>query len=217
MRLVSPRARVIRGAREREIESGELVPGDLVLLESGVRVPADLRLISTTTLMVDESLLTGESVSVVKKAAPLGERELPLGDRINMAYTGSIVASGRGRGYVVATGAATELGKIAEHVRAGERAETPLQHRMTRFAQVVGVVVALAATAAFVLGIARGESPAEMFIAAVALAVSAIREEATSIIRTQASSSMGSTSKERQSAYRHRCDGVAQVVAPGRE
>lgn len=134
MQLISPRARVIREGREREVESRELVPGDLVLLESGVRVPADLRLISTTALMVDESLLTGESVPVVKKTSPLDAADLPLGDRTNMAYAGSIVASGRARGYVVSTGAHTELGTIAEHVRGKERAETPLQARMARFA-----------------------------------------------------------------------------------
>ena len=80
MQLVSPKARVIRGGREREVESRELVPGDLVLLESGVRVPADLRLFSSTTLMIDESLLTGESVPVVKKSVPLDPAELPLAE-----------------------------------------------------------------------------------------------------------------------------------------
>jgi len=139
-KLVSPHARVIRGGREREVESRELVPGDLVLSESGVRVPADLRLISTTPLMIDESLLTGESVPVAKKTTPLEREDLPLGDRMNMAYAGSIVSSGRGRGYVVATGASTELGAIAEHVRTKERADTPLQARMSRFAGIVGVV-----------------------------------------------------------------------------
>jgi Ca2+-transporting ATPase len=176
MRLVSPHARVIRGGREWEIESRELVPGDLVLLESGSRVPADLRLVSTTTLLVDESLLTGESVPVAKGTAPLDAAERVLGDRTNMAYAGSVVASGRGRGYVVATGGQTELGAIAAHVRGRERAETPLQQRMHRFARVVAVVVAVAAGLAFAFGVLRGESPADMFIVAVAMAVSAVPE-----------------------------------------
>jgi Ca2+-transporting ATPase len=176
MHLVAPHARVIREGREWDVESRELVPGDLVLLESGGRVPADLRLVSATTLLVDESLFTGESVPVVKTTAPLDREDLVVGDRTNMAYAGSVVASGRGRGYVVASGNATELGAIAHQVRTGERAETPLQHRMTRFAHVVGLVVVVAAAGAFALGVARGESMADMFIMAVALAVSAIPE-----------------------------------------
>jgi Ca2+-transporting ATPase len=176
MHLVAPHARAMREAREWDIESRELVPGDLVLLESGARVPADLRLVSATALLVDESLFTGESVPVAKGTAPLDPVDVAIGDRTNMAYAGTIVVSGRGRGYAVATGGATELGTIAQHVRTGERAETPLQRRMTRFARVVGVVVAVAAGTAFALGVARGERPAEMLVVAVALAVSAIPE-----------------------------------------
>jgi Ca2+-transporting ATPase len=126
--------------------------------------------------MVDESLLTGESVPVTKKPLPLEREDLPLGDRMNMAYAGSIVASGRGRGYVVGTGANTELGAIAEHVRGKERAETPLQVRMSRFAGVVGIVVAIGAVAVFALGIAKGESAAQMFMFAVAMAVAVVPE-----------------------------------------
>ena len=176
MQLVSPRARVIRGGREREIESRDLVPGDLVLLESGVRVPADLRLISTTALLIDESLLTGESLPVAKKTIALEAVESALGDRTNMAYAGSIVASGRGRGYVVATGSNTELGTIAEHVRGKERADTPLQARMSRFAGIVGIVVGIGAVGVFALGLARGESATEMFMVAVAMAVAVVPE-----------------------------------------
>jgi Ca2+-transporting ATPase len=176
MHLVSPHARVIREGREWDVESRELVPGDLVLLESGGRVPADLRLVSATALVVDESLFTGESVPVAKTTRRLDREDLVIGDRTNMAYAGTVVASGRGRGYVVATAAATELGAIARHVRTGERAETPLQHRMTRFARIVAIVVASSAVAAFALGVARGQSPADMFMVAVALAVSAIPE-----------------------------------------
>jgi Ca2+-transporting ATPase len=176
MHLVSPHARVIRAGREWDVESRELVPGDLVLLESGGRVPADLRLVAATALLVDESLFTGESVPVAKTTELLDREDLVVGDRTNMAYAGTVVASGRGRGYVVATGGATELGAIAHHVRTGERAATPLQHRMTRFARVVAVVVGASAVAAFALGVARGQSPADMFMVAVALAVSAIPE-----------------------------------------
>jgi Ca2+-transporting ATPase len=122
MHLVSPHARVIREGREWDVDSRELVPGDLVLLESGGRVPADLRLVAATVLRVDESLFTGESVPVAKTTDALDRNDLVVGDRTNMAYAGTVVASGRGRGYVVATAGATELGAIAQHVRTGEPA-----------------------------------------------------------------------------------------------
>jgi Ca2+-transporting ATPase len=176
MGLLAPRARVLRGGHEREVDSRELVPGDLVLLESGARVPADLRLAGVTALRVDESLLTGESVPVVKEAGPLEGAERALADRANMAYAGTIVSSGRGRGYVVATGEATELGAIAAQVRGRQRAVTPLQARMARFGRLVGVVVALGALATFALGWARGDRAADMFLVAVALAVSVVPE-----------------------------------------
>lgn len=175
MRLASPRARVIREGREWEVESRRLVPGDLVLLESGTRVPADIRLIATTALAMDESLLTGESVPVAKQSAP-ADAAAALPDRANMAYTGTVVARGRGRGYVVATGAETELGAIAGRMREEEQAATPLQQRMGRFARVIGLVVAVSAALGFGAGVALGESPAEMFMVAVALAVSAVPE-----------------------------------------
>lgn len=175
MRLLVPRARVVREGRVWEIDSRELVPGDLVLLESGARVPADLRLIATSALTIDESLLTGESVPVTKGVEPL-DRDVLLADRTNLAFMGTVVTQGRGRGYVVATGAATELGQIAAQVRGAERAETPLQRRMTQFARVIGIVVVVAATLAFGIGVAVGEHPADMFLVAVALAVAAVPE-----------------------------------------
>jgi calcium-translocating P-type ATPase len=175
MGLVAPKAHVIRGGREMEIDSVELVPGDLVLLDSGRRVPADLRLTASTALAVDESLLTGESVPVGKRTDPL-EPGLPLGDRTNMAYTGTIVTSGRGRGVVVATGDQTELGTIASEMREAEEPQTPLQQRLERFARIVGVVVVLAALLSLPLGMLRDETLADMLLIAVALAVSAIPE-----------------------------------------
>ena len=175
MRLVSPRARVIRDGKEWEVESRLLVPGDLILLESGARVPADLRLISTAALAIDESLFTGESGPVSKQAKPVDEG-LALADRINIAYTGTIVTSGRGRGYVVATGLRTQLGAIADQMRREEATATPLQQRMSRFARVVSLAVGVSAALGFGLGIALGHPPAEMFMLAVAVSVAAIPE-----------------------------------------
>jgi magnesium-transporting ATPase (P-type) len=175
MGLVAPRARLIRGGREVEVDSRELVPGDLVLLESGGRVPADMRLVSVTRLRIDESLLTGESVPVSKGTAVLDVGTV-LADRNNMAYTGSVVASGRARGYVVATGERTELGRIAERMREERPLPTPIERRLARFAKVVGVVVLVSAVAAFLFGVARGQTPSEMLLVAVAVAVGAVPE-----------------------------------------
>jgi magnesium-transporting ATPase (P-type) len=175
MQLVVPHARVVRDGQEREIDSRELVPGDLVLLEPGSKVPADLRLVTANGLQIDESLLTGESLPVTKRVAPVQE-VAPLADRRSMAYTGAVVTSGRGRGVVVATGTATELGAIAGLMRGEEATETPLQRRMTGFAKVIGVAVGAASVVAFASGMALGGQPHEMFLTAVALAVSAVPE-----------------------------------------
>lgn len=174
-RMVVPQARVVRDGREREIDSRDLVPGDVALLESGARVPADLRLTAVTGLRLDESLLTGESAPVTKHAAaqPPGTA---VQERGGMAYTGAVVTAGRGRGLVVATGADTELGAIAGLIRGERRLETPLQQRMARFARLIGIAVAVASSVAFVAGVALGGTVEEMFLTAVALAVAAIPE-----------------------------------------
>jgi cation-transporting P-type ATPase F len=175
MQLTAPRARVIRDGKEYEIESRELVPGDVVLLESGVRVPADIRLFQATALQVDESMLTGESVAIYKQVAPI-PADAPLGDRANMVFSGTIVVSGRGRGYVVATGAHTELGKIAGSMREQRVDETPLQQRMRRFAHIIGIVVGVGCAVIFALGLAVGNSVVDMFKVVVGVAVAAVPE-----------------------------------------
>ncbi|MDW8052139.1 MAG: HAD-IC family P-type ATPase [Armatimonadota bacterium] len=175
MQLTAPRALVLREGKEHDIPSRELVPGDVVLLESGVRVPADIRLFQATALQVDESLLTGESVPVYKQVAPVPP-ETPLADRANMLFSGTIVVSGRGRGYVVATGARTELGKIAGSIRAQRAEETPLQQRMRRFADIIGIVIGVSCVVIFALGLAIGNSAIDMFKVAVGVAVAAIPE-----------------------------------------
>lgn len=175
MRLVVPHCRVVRDGQEWDIDSRELVPGDVVVLESGSRVPADLRLSAVNALSIDESLLTGESLPVTKSTSAVGERAIAA-DRASMAFTGTMVASGRGRGYVVGTGEVTELGSIAGLIRTERAGELPLQARMARFARIVGVAVVAASVIAFVSGLFLGESVAQMFRVAVALAVSAVPE-----------------------------------------
>ncbi len=175
MGLVVPHAMVVRDGRSQEIESRDLVPGDIVELESGGRVPADLRLISANALQVDESLLTGESLPVTKSIDPVSQ-EAVLADRSSMLFTGATVTTGRARGVVVATGAETELGAIAGMMRSEAVLETPLQKRMTRLAHVIGIAVGIAAAVVFVTGVALGGEVGEMFLTAVALAVAAIPE-----------------------------------------
>ncbi|MGE0407238.1 MAG: cation-translocating P-type ATPase, partial [Candidatus Korobacteraceae bacterium] len=175
LKLLVPRAHVIRDGRERELGSRELVPGDLVLLESGVRVAADLRLATALSLAVDESLLTGESVPAEKQTNPIPAASA-LGDRSNMVFAGSTVARGRARGYVTATGANTVLGGIAESIRREPSTETPLQLRMKRFANVITVAVVIASAAVFAIGTAVGLSAGEMFLVVVGLGVAAVPE-----------------------------------------
>jgi magnesium-transporting ATPase (P-type) len=173
--LVSPRARVVREGREREVESAELVPGDLVLFESGTRVAADIRIISATAALVDESLLTGESIPVQKRSAPVAE-DTPAADRTSIVFAGTIFTSGRARGIVIETGTNTALGEIAAQVREHDEAQTPLQARMNRFARIVGAAVLVSTAFAFLLGIATGISPSEMFMVGVGLAVATVPE-----------------------------------------
>jgi magnesium-transporting ATPase (P-type) len=175
MQLVSPTARVVREGHEWEVDSSEVVPGDLVVLESGMLVPADLRLVSATALQIDESMLTGESVPV-PKATEAVEEDAALGDRSCMAFTGSTVAAGRARGIVVATGVRTELGRISERLETAEIPTTPLQERMGRFGWIIGGIVVVSAAATFLLGLALNEPPGELLLTATALAVAAVPE-----------------------------------------
>ncbi|MGK7906708.1 MAG: cation-translocating P-type ATPase [Synechococcus sp.] len=175
--LMKIRAAVMRDGEVFEIDAEEVVPGDVVWLESGNRVPADLRLIRTHNLEVDESLLTGESLTVLKQASWLGEASTPLADRLNMAYAGSIVVRGRGRGVVVATGTATAVGQLALDMMATVGGNPPLLKRMDQFSQVIALSVVVAAVGIGILGIFKhGYSLVEMFLFGVALAVSAIPE-----------------------------------------
>lgn len=175
-RMSAPHAEVIRDDRTLSIESRDLVPGDMVLLTSGARVPADLRLESVRNVEVDESALTGESMPVRKSVDALENESLVPGDQVNMAFAGTVVTRGRARGIVVRTGAETELGRIATHIREVGETATPLQRRMDQFGRQVGMVVLGLAGVVVVAGVVRGLGADEIFLTAVALAVSAIPE-----------------------------------------
>jgi cation-transporting ATPase F len=168
-------ARVIRGGETRKVPSVELVPGDIVLLQSGDKVPADLRLIRLRDLQIDESALTGESVPVEKKADAL-EPTTPLAERRNMAYSSTLVTYGTARGVVAAIGAATEVGRISELISAADVLETPLTRKIAKFSRLLLLVILALAGVTFLVGVLRGQSAFDMFMAAVALAVGAIPE-----------------------------------------
>jgi Ca2+-transporting ATPase len=174
--LVTTRSRVLREGDTHELDAQELVPGDIVLLESGERVPADMRLLSSHDLEVDESLLTGESLAVFKRADAMLPEDSPLGDRVNMAFAGTLVNRGRARGVVTGTALDTELGHIASAVLGKAPTKAPLLVRMERFTHRVAILVGLAALLMAGVALARGMPLDEIFLLAVALAVSAIPE-----------------------------------------
>ncbi len=175
--LLRIRASVERDGDVSEVDAENVVPGDIVWVESGNRVPADIRLLSIHGLEVDESLLTGESLPVSKDPAWVGPAATPLGDRRNMAYAGSIIVRGRGKGIVVATGSATAVGQLAQDVLGTVGGKPPLLVRMERFARVVALAVLAAAGIVVLIGVfAHGHGIKDMFLFAVAMAVSAIPE-----------------------------------------
>ncbi|MEK7235047.1 MAG: HAD-IC family P-type ATPase, partial [Nitrospirota bacterium] len=180
--LAASTALVRRGGHVTEISALQLVPGDVVLLEAGNTMPADLRLIETIQLKVDESPLTGESVPVEKRTAPLHEAEASLGDRVNLAYKGTSVTYGRGSGLVVATGMRTELGRIASMLGKEEGVKTPLQKRLALFGQRLALAALAICAIVFAVGVLRGESVVLMFLTAVSLAVAAIPEALPAVV-----------------------------------
>jgi P-type Ca2+ transporter type 2C len=170
-------AHVERDGKVREIAADRIVPGDVLWLESGNRVPADVRLLSAQGLEVDESLLTGESLAVVKNAEWIGDENAVLGDRQNMAFAGSLISRGRAKGVVVATGTSTSVGQLALDVMNRSGGKPPLLARMERFTNYVAIATLVAAGVIGVLGMAiGGYTLVETFFLVVALAVSAIPE-----------------------------------------
>lgn len=174
--LSAPRANLIRNGEKIELESTELVPGDIVTLTSGARIPADLRLFEVNRLEIDESALTGESFGVIKERGQIFEERPALGDMRNMAFMGTLVISGRGKGLVVATGHSTELGKISEQVQSVKPAPTPLQVQLGRFGRWLGYGILAISAVAVMLGLALGRPLPDMVLIGIALAVGAIPE-----------------------------------------
>ncbi len=181
-KMAAPWAVVRRDGVSERIPADQVVPGDVVLLEAGQIVPADMRLIEIAALQVDESPLTGESVPVEKITATMSDSSANIGDRVNMAFKGTIVTYGRGAGVVTATGMATEMGKIATLIEEADILKTPLQKRLVR----VGRNLALAALGicgvVFITGILRGDEPVLMLLTAISLAVAAVPEALPAVV-----------------------------------
>jgi magnesium-transporting ATPase (P-type) len=173
--MINPRATVIRDGRRISISAEDIVPGDLVLLEPGDRVPADLRLVRLRNLRIDEATLTGESVPVDKSTAPV-TATASLGDRESMAFSGTMVASGNGAGVAVATGGASQLGRISTLVGTIETLNTPLLRQMNRLARTLTFIILVGSAALFAVALAHGYHWQEAFMVMIGLAVAAIPE-----------------------------------------
>lgn len=174
-RTMVTQATVLRAGEKQSISSAGVVPGDIVLLQSGDKVPADMRLFRIRDLQIDESALTGESVPVNKKPDLL-DHDTGLADRQNMAYASSLVTYGQGAGIVVAIGDKTEVGRISQLISSTEALETPLTRKISRFSHILLYAILTLAAITFVVGLIRGQSVFDMFMAAVALAVATIPE-----------------------------------------
>lgn len=204
-KLTSPKAVVIREGRRMEIPAAELVRGDLVYLEAGCQVPADLRLLSSVNLKIEESALTGEAVPVEKDSSFLPQccggkmnagttaaektdrgaakgAEIPLGDRLNMAYMSTIVTYGRGEGVVTATGMHTELGQIAAMITEAKEEMTPLQKRLGELGKVLSLLSLGLCAALFAIAVLQKRNVPEMLITAISLAVAAVPEGLPAVV-----------------------------------
>jgi len=180
-KLASLKATVMRDGKQLKIDSTELVPGDLILLDVGEKVPADARLISIISLQTQEGALTGESLPVRKEISIVEEKK-PLGDRKNMVYSGTIIVNGKGTAIVSATGMGTEIGKIAHMIQEAKEEIPPLQKKLEVLGKLIGMMVLLICAVVFILGVIRGGELLDTFLIAVSLAVAAIPEGLPAVV-----------------------------------
>ena len=181
-KLAAPDAQVLRDGRRRTVPAREVVPGDIVFLEAGNYIPADLRLLEAVNLRIEEAALTGESLPVEKTAARLQQEDIPLGDRTNTAFLGTLVSYGRGHGIVVNTGMRTQIGLIAQMLQSVEQEQTPLQRRLDQLGRTLGIAALFICGLVFVIGYVRGHEPLDMFLIAVGLAIAAVPEGLPAVV-----------------------------------
>src|SRR5687768_3279346 len=180
--LAAPAATVIRDGREERIPARDLVPGDLILLATGDKVPADARLTEAVNLQTVEAPLTGESAPVEKQSKPLPDSQLPAADQRNMTFAGTAVTYGRGRALIVATGMATEFGKIARMLQDVDTAKTPLQKNLDRIGKSLARAAFAVVFVIVIVGLFRGQPFVEMLIFGVALAVAVVPEALPAVV-----------------------------------
>lgn len=180
--MSAPAARVVRDGKLQEIAAQYVVPGDIVLLEAGDVVPADLRLVETADLGVDESSLTGESVPVSKHQHVIHSSGRHIAEHENMAFKSTLITRGRATGIAVATGRATEIGRVADLLRGDRIAKTPLQTRLTRFSRRIALAVLAICAIVFATGLMQGQPVLLMFLTALSLAVAAVPEALPAVI-----------------------------------
>jgi Ca2+-transporting ATPase len=196
-KLAAPEASVLRDGKRVSVPAPQLVPGDIVFLEAGNYIPADVRLLEAVNLRIDEASLTGESVSVQKNAQSRLEEDVPLGDRSNTAFMGTMVTYGRGKAVVVSTGMNTQLGMIASMLQQVEDEQTPLQRRLDQFGKLLGWASLIVSVLVFVIGVVRFvlqpgvanffspealETYTELFMIAVSLAIAAVPEGLPAVV-----------------------------------
>lgn len=175
-KMAAPTAKVVRDGESMVVNVDEVVPGDLVELETGDIVPADIRITESVNMSIQESSMTGESVPVEKSPATIEGENVSIGDRKNMAFSSGVVTFGHGKGIVVATGMATEIGKIADMLDNGSDIQTPMQIRLEKLGKVLGTVSVVICTIIFIIGLLYGREIVPMLMVAISLAVAAIPE-----------------------------------------
>ncbi|KIC93337.1 cation-translocating P-type ATPase [Flavihumibacter solisilvae] len=180
-KMAAPFSNVVRNGSISEIPAADIVPGDIVLLEAGDLVPADMRLIEIHSLKINEASLTGESQAIDKTINTCSTADISLGDRTNLAFRGTHVTNGRGKGVVVETGMKTELGKIAGMLEKAE-SSTPLQKRLKDFSSKLTVIIILLCIGLFMIGYLRGEEFNRMLLTSISLAVAAIPEALPAVV-----------------------------------
>lgn len=183
LQKMTPRkSKVIREGKTEEINAEDLVPGDIVILEAGSYVPADSRIIEAHNLKIEESSLTGETEAVTKDAEMICKKDVPLGDRLNMAYMSTIIVNGHGTAIVTDIGMNTKVGQIANMIIENEAPETPIQKKLGQVGKTLGIVCLVICFAIFLIGLIKNIEPMEMFMTAVGLAVAAIPEGLPAIV-----------------------------------